>query len=226
METIRTLYRFFVMVVTVSIVVMGWRLYGPPASECKKFAANGVEIAQSWLSGTPRPSHPDRSAPPRLQPMNSPLAKASQASQSAPPLFASEPVLPPSRPEVVSTSPLGMPRPLPLEAPRNGASTVDHPPATTSAAVAEDFDSVRPAVENRDRLSQLFAQLAELDVEEPQLSPWGKSGRLFRFCCRASLKQSPDFSRHFESISEDPHEALEQVLAQVSAWRAAPLAAR
>ena len=82
------------------------------------------------------------------------------------------------------------------------------------------------AAESVDRLTQLFAQLSELDVQAPQLSPWGKSGQLFRFSCRASLKQQADFTRHFESVAATPSEAVEEVLAQVSTWRNTTLAAR
>jgi hypothetical protein len=214
METIRSLYRFTVMAATLAIGVMAWRLYGPPASECRRIAARGIEIARSWWSDAPIPASGRANASPRLLPME-PRPAIAGAPLTAPPLVAESPNLPPRRPEAVSGLTSGAVSPV---ADANAAVA----PAVELAAGSTSADSAK----HGDRLTELFAQLAELDVQEPQLSAWGKGGRFYRFCCRASLQQSPDFTRHFESIADDPHTAVEEVLAEVSAWRSTPLAAR
>jgi hypothetical protein len=88
-------------------------------------------------------------------------------------------------------------------------------PPTKPAAEAEE------PIAREERLNSLLAQLVDLDVQEPQVGRWGASGQLFRCSCRASWGQSPQFSRHFESVAAHPEAAVEQVLDQVVAWRSA-----
>jgi hypothetical protein len=214
MEAIRTLYRFIVMVATVAIVVMGWRLYGPSASQCKELAARGVELAQTWLSGAPTSNDAAKETP-RLRPME-PTRTATGSRQSAPPLLAG-----------ATVPPTGGPAALPASAPDLADISPSRLESTNGAAInPSSATATSSATERGDRLTQLFAQLSELGVQAQQLSPWGKSGQLYRFSCRANLKQGADFTRHFESVATSPSEAVEEVLAQVSAWRNTPLAAR
>jgi hypothetical protein len=71
------------------------------------------------------------------------------------------------------------------------------------------------------RLRMLLDELAKLDVQNPELAPWGADGQHYRFCCRATLGNSPQWSRHFEAVAAEPAQAVEHVLAQVTSWRSA-----
>jgi hypothetical protein len=67
----------------------------------------------------------------------------------------------------------------------------------------------------------LLARLERLGAIEPQLAAWGSGGKLYRFCCRAALAETPQYTRHFESVAAEPLTAVEQVVAKVEAWRVA-----
>ena len=71
-----------------------------------------------------------------------------------------------------------------------------------------------------ERLPELLAHLQEIGGANPQLGAWGSSGELYRFSCRAQLPDSPLFVRHFEAVANEPLAAVEQVVANVEAWRA------
>ena len=91
---------------------------------------------------------------------------------------------------------------------------------TVEPAGAETVDAASVSNEVADRLPQLYSRLESLGVSHPQLAPWGSSGQMYRFCCRASLSDSPALARHFEAVASQPVSAVEQVVAKVEAWRA------
>lgn len=70
-----------------------------------------------------------------------------------------------------------------------------------------------------DRLPPLYSRLEELGASDPQLRPWGSSGQMYRFCCRAALAGAPSVARHFEAVAAEPIAAVEQVVASVESWR-------
>jgi hypothetical protein len=66
-----------------------------------------------------------------------------------------------------------------------------------------------------------MSRLEKLGVAEPKLAAWGTSGDLYRFCCEAKWGNSAAYTRHFESVAAEPVTAVEQVVAEVEAWRTA-----
>jgi hypothetical protein len=69
-------------------------------------------------------------------------------------------------------------------------------------------------------LTMLLTRLKELGGIEPALEPWGASGNLYRFCCRAALADNPQITRHFEAVAAEQRVAVENVVAKVQSWRA------
>jgi len=204
------------MLATGILVVRGWQLCGPSAEQMKSFTGRTIEWAHEAWNGPMHPAagrggslaaDPLEVAPPfgtiTQPPISTPATGAASANTgidqgldtpAAPPVFA------PSTPDGPTA---GM---------RIPGTTASEPGIVASDAMA-DADS--------DRLPALLFRLEELGGVEPQLVPWGSSGRLYRFCCRAVLADSPSFSRHFESVASEPLVAVEQVVAKVEAWRAA-----
>jgi hypothetical protein len=76
------------------------------------------------------------------------------------------------------------------------------------------------AVTNTSSLTMLLTRLAELGGIDPALEPWGTSGNLYRFRCRAALADSPQITRHFEAVAAEQLVAVENVVAEVQSWRA------
>jgi hypothetical protein len=72
-----------------------------------------------------------------------------------------------------------------------------------------------------ERMPTLLARLERLGATDPQLAAWGSGGKLYRFCCRAALAETSQYTRHFESVAAAPLVAVEQVVAKVEAWRVA-----
>jgi hypothetical protein len=190
------MYRLVVMGTTLAIVVMGWRLYGPSAAECKSIALRGIEKLESLLRPPGEPRANQASLPPSpLQPLATPTAPV--AAIDSPPLFAAAP-----------------------EPVKNRAESDRLRDQSGNQILPAGFESPDATPrEDEQQLITLLARLAEFNVQDPQLAPWGAGGQLYRFCCRATWGNSPQFSRHFESVAAEPALAVEQVLAQVSTWR-------
>jgi hypothetical protein len=194
MSSLKTLYRAAVMLATAIIVYKAWQLYGPSFDQLKSGMARALEVAQEALHEAPleRAETDPASIDPR----------------SAPPLLATtlESKAPPSPTTGAPASSLG---------PHSPPVTTDAPQLLSGAA-----DAPTPPADS-EKLPALMSRLEALGVDEPKLAPWGSTGQLYRCCCRASLGDSSAFSRHFESVAEEPAAAVEQVLAKVEAWRLA-----
>ena len=65
-----------------------------------------------------------------------------------------------------------------------------------------------------------LTRLAELGGVDPALEPWGTSGNLYRFRCRARLADTPQITQHFEAVAAEQLVAVENVVAKVQSWRA------
>jgi hypothetical protein len=90
-------------------------------------------------------------------------------------------------------------------------------PSAITTAAKENL----PAPQDGDRLPKLLARLEQLGGIDPQLAAWGSSGQLYRFRCRATLADAPNYTRHFEAVAPEPLVAVENVIAKVEAWRTA-----
>jgi hypothetical protein len=130
------------------------------------------------------------------------------------PRRAASPVASPAA-SVVEPAPLFSATPSEVQGDRASVSAV----AAVPPAAADVADAASLPAGVADRLPPLFSRLEALGVTDPQLAPWGLSGQMYRFCCRASWAGTPAFTRHFEAVAAEPLSAVEQVVAKVEAWR-------
>lgn len=62
------------------------------------------------------------------------------------------------------------------------------------------------------------ARLRELGASYYLLESWGSETLRYRFHCRMAIGGNSAYARQFESISDDPLQAMNDVLRQVEAW--------
>jgi hypothetical protein len=195
MSSLKSLYRAAVMVATAIIVFKGWQLYGPTTDQLKSGVARALEVTQDTLD--------------QVQPGRAQTAQANIDPRSAPILLATTPdSTTPAEPAAgVPASSVGAPSPS---------------AATEAPQLLSGIDAASPpSPAEGEKLPALMSRLEALGAREPKLAPWGNTGKLYRFCCRANLGDSSAFSRHFESVADEPAAAVEQVVAKVEAWRLA-----
>jgi hypothetical protein len=207
MPSFTTLFRAIVMIAVGAAVFKGWQLYGPSTEQVKTFAARAAEMAQSaWNNYHAK----DKNADPEL------VTKQ----RSAAPAFA-QTIQPPAADLAVTAPPLAAQRPAsspPVVVPStSSAPAAQAPPITPLAEAAPPA----AATTGDDRVQALLSRLEQLGGSDPKVGPWGSSGHLFRCCCQAPLGNSPTVTQHFESVAAEPALAVEQVVAQVEAWRTA-----
>ncbi len=80
-------------------------------------------------------------------------------------------------------------------------------------------DNLHPADPADSQLSATLQRLAQLGMRDQQLSTWGSGGKLMRFSCSMPWASSPAYSQHFEAVAASPLEAVQQVAAEIDAWR-------
>jgi hypothetical protein len=193
MPSFSTILRAVAMLIAAIIVVKGWQLYGPSAEQMKSWTAQLAEQVHLALSERPQLA-PDSAEP------ESELKSATIAPVSLPDVVA-----PASSFEATGFAEVP---PLTPEAPNGRApGTANLVPASQTASLESE------------RMPTLLARLERLGAVDPQLAAWGSGGKLYRFCCRAPLADTPRYARHFESVAAEPFVAVEQVVAKVEAWR-------
>ncbi|MAT71932.1 MAG: hypothetical protein CMJ58_20705 [Planctomycetaceae bacterium] len=114
--------------------------------------------------------------------------------------------------------PIDMPPALPLV----GSSIAEN--GIAAAAAAPPLQSVPGAaadVVDGSALQPLLDQLIAWGVGEYELTRWGSSGMLYRFRCAAPLANDVQHARQFEAVAESPSESVQQVVADIAAWRLA-----
>ena len=203
MPSLTTIYRAIVMLAVGAIVVKGWRTYGPSAEQVKSTVVSAIDMAQTAMQHHQVPDEGTQMASDArgTAPLFDKKPLASEAGAIVPPAATLTRADTPGPPlDSISNAPIP-PRPEP--------ST---PSAETSSAV--------PAGDGN-RMPALLSRLAQLGAAETKLAPWGSSGHLYRFCCRAAMTDSPAYAQHFESVAPEPVIAVEQVVAEVEAWRTA-----
>jgi hypothetical protein len=193
MPSFTTMLRAAVMLVAAIVVVKGWQLYGPSAKQLKSWTARIAERVQIALS--------DR---PQLAPVTSGPAAELKPVATSPAGMPSR-VAPPSHFEATGFNEIP---------PITADSTKGPVPGSSDVAPVPQAASI-----DSDRMPTLLARLERLGGVDPQLAAWGSGGKLYRFCCRAALADTPRYTRHFESVAAEPHTAVEQVVAKVEAWR-------
>jgi hypothetical protein len=199
MQSLKTLYRVVVMAATIVIVVQAWKLYGPTFEQLNSLVLRGLDMAKGGLGSAGEP----------LAAKEGPAPQSNASLTEAPPLAAASGQAAPPLAER-SSAEFGANQPDQARVPTEGA------PITPISALSADTSQHDP-----NGLQGLFAQLEKLGARDPKLDRWGASGQLYRFCCQAAWGESAQFYRHFESIAEEPTIAVQQVLAQVDAWRTA-----
>ena len=90
-------------------------------------------------------------------------------------------------------------------------------PVQLAVAVAPALAATPPP--SGDPVQKTLDELSQWGVRDQELQPWGTSGRLYRFSCSAPWARSPSFSRHFEAVADSQLAAVEQVAAEIRAWR-------
>lgn len=199
-----TIYRAIVMIATGVIVVEGWQLYGPSTDKVKSIAIQAMAMAETALNQS-------------QQDAAGPTAPSVDPRSAAPPLAATNPTA------VVEAAPPYSETPELVPLANAGSNDVVYGAAavapSTKAPMIDNLSSQSAAP--ADELAPLLSQLEAIGGADAQLAPWGTSGQLYRFCCRAKLANTPAISRHFEAVASEPVAAVEQVLAEVEAWRTA-----
>jgi hypothetical protein len=194
MPRFTTIFRMIVMAIAAVIAVEGWQRYGPSTQQVKSLASRVLKIAHESLNK------------PELKPAETSGLVDNRPGDS--PAFTAAPLTAP-----VVTAPVAQDGDFPaapaIFAPVARAESI----RTTSIEPPSSFES------DADRLPALMNRLKELGGSEPQLVSWGSGGQLYRFCCQATLDDSPSFKRHFESVASEPSVAVEEVVAKVEAWR-------
>ena len=194
MPRFTTIFRMIVMAVAAVIAVQGWQRYGPSTQQVKSLASRVLEIAHDALNR------------PELKPAETSGLVENRPGDS-PAFSAAPPPAPVVTPPVAQNG--DFPAAPAIFAPIVPAESIQMTSVEPSASTAADAD----------RLPALMNRLKELGGIEPQLVTWGSSGQLYRFCCQATLDDTPSFKRHFESVAAEPSVAVEEVVAKVEAWR-------
>jgi hypothetical protein len=195
MPSFTTVYRAAVMIVAGVIVVKGWQVYGPSTEQMKSFGLGTLEMAQAALNSAQggKVQTGGAATDPRLAAPAPAAVIPAAALEPAPLLTTPSDERAPARADKTLPSIGAFENPLPQPEPVSGEAV---------------------------GLPQMYARLEELGASNPQLTPWGKSGQLYRFHCRAALHDAPTCVRHFEAVAVEPVAAVEQVVAKVKAWRA------
>jgi hypothetical protein len=211
MSSLQTFFRSVVMLATLGFVAKVWFWYGPSVGEMQTIGARVAEFtAQTWndywksngsapgsadaTAGVPAPFVPSGGAP---QPI--PLPPVNGTGPGTVQLAAGE-----------SKDMLPV---APALAPPGPAAT--NLPASASLVPMGGAGSTGGA----DRLVTGVKALADLGVRNQQVRPWGNGGALYRCSCDAPWPAAPNYSRHFEAVAATPEAAVDQVTAEIAAWR-------
>jgi hypothetical protein len=205
MESFRTIFRAVVMLIVVVIGYKGWQHFGPPAEQVKSIAVRALEWAKSAIDqpGPIDAAESTLAVDPR--PLAPPLGEHLSPVASSPAVMQAQALVPVADPATIG-----------------GGSSPEFlaPPALSPVSPVENEGTV-PVGGMDQQLQSLYTRLTELGAHDLELAPWGSGGELHRFCCRASLAGSEQFSRHFEAIAAQPQTAVEGVLAKIESWRIA-----
>jgi hypothetical protein len=201
------------MLATLGLVAKAWYLYGPSVDELRTIGARVAEVTQqAWtdywqksnidssLANDPRlprtdtPPAPFVPAGAPIEPMSHPSAQAGATSLGSVQLAGGVPA------EVVPANPPSSPWP-------------------TKTAESALVPIQTPAPTEDPRLPGMLERLTQLGARDQQLTAWGSRGELVRFSCSVPWANSPAYSRHFEAVAATGVAAVEQVAAEIAAWR-------
>ena len=218
MTSFQTFFRTVVMLAVLGFLAKAWYLYGPSVDMMKSIGTRvGEEASQAWTEYWQKPAASPLADDPRLPHVGG--APAPFVPQGAPiepmplgPHHAAEPT-------GVGTVQLagGMPAEIVPLSP--SAPSTAWPPSSTPEPTRLPPDGVLSAPQQDARLPAMLEHLQQLGVRDQELAPWGSRGELMRFSCSVPWANSPSYSRHFEAVAATPLSAVEQVAAEIEAWR-------
>jgi hypothetical protein len=208
MTSFQTFFRTVVMLATLGLLAKAWYHYGPSLAELQVIGARVSQVAQEawaeyWQSQDANSSLADNPRLPGAGP--APFLPPGDALQPihAAPGTATHPAV---------TGPVQL-------------ASGERPPAAPALSTAPSTASAVPALmpmgapTQGDPAAKVLDELTQLGVRDQQLEAWGTSGQLYRFSCSAPWAQSPSVSRHFEAVADTPLAAVQQVAAEIHAWR-------
>jgi hypothetical protein len=215
MASFQTFFRTVVMLATLGIVAKVWYLHGPNVDEMKAIGSRVAEVAQeAWTNYWQAPPGDALADDPRLPRIGGAPAPF------VPPGSAIEPMPhDPNHTPITGANTVQLAGGIPAEivpvAP-SGPST-PWPPGATPEPTRLPADPAASTDETR--LTAKLEQLMQWGVRDQELAPWGSRGELIRFRCNVPWANSPAYSRHFEAVAATPLAAVEQVTAEIEAWR-------
>jgi hypothetical protein len=210
MSSLQTFFRTVVMLATLGIVAKLWFFYGPSVGELKSIGTRVAELsAQAWNDYW-KPAGGTQSL----------------ASDSRGPIAPAPFVPSPGPMQPIPLPPINATAPGPVQL-ANGFGTQSAPEAPPlSPAAPTNFIPPKGATlvpmdspRGEDQLVTDVRKLADLGVHKQQVTPWGNGGTLYRCNCDAPWPAAPNYSRHFEAVAPTAEAAVEQVTAEVVAWR-------
>ena len=201
------------------MLAKAWYLYGPTVGEMQTIGARVAEVAeeawteywqiagQQFVAGERSASADGRRPPAPFVPPGAPMQPI--------------PVAPGPATNRSTTGPVQLAGGVPAEivpvAPLSPSSPWPPSPAEQHGCRART--GARRAPTQDPRLSAMLERLTQLGVRDQELAPWGSGGELVRFSCSVPWANSPGYSRHFEAVAATPVAAVEQVAAEIDAWR-------
>lgn len=208
MASFQTFFRTVVMLATLGLIAKVWYHYGLSIDEMKSIGARVSEVAEEeWTKYWQKPADSSLADDPRLPAMGGP---------PAPFVPAGTPVQPmPHEPNHANATGSGMVQ-LAGGMPAEIVPLAPAGPSTAWPASAKPEPTRLPP---DTPLPALLEQLTKLGVRDQELTQWGSRGELVRFSCNVPWVNSPAYSRHFEAVAATPLAAVEQVAAEIEAWR-------
>jgi hypothetical protein len=218
MASFQTFFRTVVMLATLGLVAKAWYLYGPSVDEMKKIGARVAEVtSQTWNEYWQKPADAPLSDDPRLPRLGgAPAPFVPQGGPMEPMPHGSTGALQPISNGTVQLVG-GMPAEI-VPVPSPGPSSA-WPPTSPPEPTRLPPNNSLAANSSDAQLAATLEQLTQLGVRDPELSAWGSGGNLMRFSCNMPWANSPAYSRHFEAVAATSLEAVQQVSAEIDAWR-------
>jgi hypothetical protein len=217
MASLQTFFRAVVMLATLGLIAKAWYHFGLSVEELKAIGSSVVEVAEKeWNNYWQAPAADALANDPRLPPT---------ASAPAPFLPTDGPMQPiPRDSEHSTTTPGtvqlvgGVPAEIVPLAPANPSTPWPPGASPEPTRLPADPATLSPLPQDT-RLPALVERLTRLGARDQELAAWGSGGELTRFSCSVPWANSPAYSRHFEAVAATPLAAVEQVAAEIEAWR-------
>lgn len=223
MASFQTFFRTVVMLATLGLVAKAWYLYGPSVEEMKTIGARVAEVtSQTWNEYWQKPVDTPLADDPRLPRLGgAPAPFVPPGGPMEPMPHGSTGALQPFSNGTMSNGKVQLAGGMPAEivpVPSPGPSSAWPPtsPPEPTRLPPDDSLATQPT---EAKLTATLERLTQLGVRDSELSAWGSGGNLMRFSCNMPWANSPAYSRHFEAVAATSLEAVQQVAAEIEAWR-------